>query len=154
MKETNMEHYRGEIGRIIEELPVLNVKIAVVNGEPKPCYKVGACKDCEFKSEPICFLAFIDWLMSEYKPEPVLTAREKGFVECIGDGWITRCEKGLLRWSEDEPEKQEEKGRWLIDFDFENVTLGNNLFPFITWEDEEAWAVADLRKLKVGDTNV
>ena len=74
-KETNMEHFRGEIGRIIEELPVLNVKIEVVNGEPKPCYKVGACKDCEFKSEPSCFLAFTDWLMSEYKPEPVLTER-------------------------------------------------------------------------------
>ena len=87
--------------------------------------------------------------MSKYKPEPVLTAREKGFVECIDGGYIARSEKGLLRWSEDKPEKQDERGRWLVDFELENVTLPSKLFPFITWEDEEPWAVEELRKLKV-----
>lgn len=150
IKETNMEHFRGEIGRIIEELPALNVKIAVVNGEPKPCYKVGACKDCEFKPEPSCFLAFTDWLMSEYKPEPFLTAREKHFVEFAETGWMARDKDGRLDWYKQEPRKNREF--WFPNGD-EYIKAGdicgNGLFSFITWEDEEPWAVSELRKLKV-----
>ena len=149
MKETNMEHFRGEI-----ETACHGIKLK--NGEIYMCHGAAECSDCEFRDMYAglgCQRAIVRWLMSEYKPEPVLTAREKGFVECVDDGWITRCEKGLLRWSEDEPEKQEDRGRWLIDFDFDNVTLNSNLFPFITWEDEEPWAVEELRKLKVEDAD-
>ena len=150
IKETNMEHFRGEIGRIIEELPALNVKIAVVNGEPKPCYKVGACKDCEFKPEPGCFLAFTDWLMSEYKPEPVLTAREKHFVEFAQEGWLARDDDGDLWWYRLKPEKKKEN--WSVGsvaYSFKGILDFEQHFRFITWEDEEPWAVEELRKLKV-----
>lgn len=85
--------------------------------------------------------------MSEYKPEPVLAQREKGFVECIKDGYIARDEDGELFWGDQKPYK--EKASWDMGFNADVAEINRETFPFIKWEDEEPWAVEDLRKLKV-----
>ena len=147
MKETNMEHFRSEI----EEL---KYSFGFINGEIKSC---GGCYwDCEFHPKnredehTVCSPYKLQWLMSEYKPEPVLTQREKGFVECIRHGWIAADEVGSKMWYEDKPKKDKEPNVWLGK---KTVTLNDDYFPFITWEDEEAWSVEDLRKLKVQDAD-
>ena len=142
MKETNMEHYRGEI-----ETACHGIKLK--NGEIYMCHGAAKCSDCEFRDMYAglgCQRAIVRWLMSEYKPEPVLTQREKGFVECIRHGWIAADEVGSKMWYEDKPKKDKEPNVWLGK---KIVTLNDDYFPFITWEDEEPWSVEELRKLKV-----
>ena len=112
------------------------------------CHEI-SCDTCIFGAK--CVPRRIQWLMSPYKPEPVLTAREKGFLECVDDGWISRNKNGVLWWSDVIPQRHKEKEFWLIDFEGENVALNKDCFPFITWEDEEPWSVEELRKLKVAD---
>ena len=90
--------------------------------------------------------------MSEYKPEPVLTAREKGFVECMDDGWIARDKDEYLHWFEEMPRKGEDWWEYCCD-ESGCASLKEYCFPFITWEDEKPWSVADLRKLKALEYN-
>lgn len=152
MKETNMEHFRGAIEAIMKDFEGFGVDID--NSKLIAC-KSGSCERCKFsylnnknKEDP-CAKHKIKWLMSEYKPEPVLTARERGFIECVGKGYISRDKDGALGWSEDKVEKSEADDCWVNGYDRGFATLNRDTFKFITWEDEEPWAVADLRKLKV-----
>ena len=85
--------------------------------------------------------------MSEYKPELVLTAREKHFVEFAQEGWLGRSISNVLYWYKSKPEKG--RGSWSGTVHSFECEVLDNLFSFITWEDEEPWAVEDLRKLKV-----
>ena len=70
MKETNMEHYRGEIEEIMARhkhcLP------AVVDGKPIECEGLRCNKCMLYEATEPCSIHFVKWLMSEYKPEPVL----------------------------------------------------------------------------------
>ena len=152
MKETNMEHFRGAIEAIMKDFEGFGVDID--NSKLIAC-KSGSCERCKFsylnnknKEDP-CAKHKIKWLMSEYKPEPVLTAREKGFVECIDGGWLTRNKDNELVWHDEEPEKSVHGYYWISSAECNIAIVHEEYFPFITWEDEEPWSVEDLRKLKV-----
>lgn len=146
MKETNMEHFRDEIEDIIEssyEQPCL------IDGKLQICNGGMDCCKCEFSGgRGNCGVSFVKWLMSEYKPEPVLTEREKHFVEFAQEGYLARDKDGKIYRHEEKPYKGNEC--WHNDsHKFIGVNKVKNIFPFITWEDEEPWSVEDLRKLKV-----
>lgn len=151
MKETNMEHFRGEaeerkydFGKRKDSSTGKEYFISCTSVNCQRCdFFTGNNMDDDLFN---CMARKTKWLMSEYKPEPVLTQREKGFVECIRRGWIAADEVGSKMWYEDKPKKDKEPNVWLGN---KIVTLNDDYFPFITWEDEEPWAVADLRKLKV-----
>lgn len=156
MKETNMEHYRGEIEAIMKDFEGFGVDID--NSKLIAC-KSGSCERCKFsymnnenKEDP-CAKHKIKWLMSEYNPETVLTEREKHFVEFVQTGYIARDKNGGMWWHEKKPVKN--NGEWQC---FAYTMAMNSkpykygkVFPFITWEDEEPWSVEELRKLKVAD---
>lgn len=151
MKETNMEHYRGEIEAILNEKNV--IAISKLDGsifacKEEECHRC-ICMDSRDNKIIPCDVTLMRWLMSEYKPEPVLTQREKGFVECIGGGWIARNKDGDLIWFEGQPERSHYENIWTEDIDYDQTQLCAMYFPFITWEDEEPWSVESLRKLKV-----
>ena len=74
-------------------------------------------------------------------------------MEFVQTGYIARDKSGGMWWHETKPAK--DNGEWhcfacTVAMNGKPYKYGK-YFPFITWEDEEAWAVADLRKLKVGD---
>lgn len=148
MKETNMEHFRGEIKKALK---ANKGGFATTNGKICVCEELAdvlGCEECDFKP-PHCITDRMKWLMSEYKEEPVLTQREKHFVEFIETGWIARDKDGTIEWHEEKPVKNSVEWRNAMYMHLDRIV--HNLFPFITWEDEEPWAVSDLRKLKVGD---
>ena len=135
-----MEHYRSEIEEI-------GYRFGIFDGKIMDCYEI-SCDTCGF-GKPKCVSSKIEWLMSEYKPELVLTAREKGFLEVIGGGWIARDSDRTLYWSDMEPRRDAKGKDYWFDYESNFSTIDKDCFPFITWEDEEPWAVEDLRKLKV-----
>lgn len=153
MKETNMEHFRGEIEKTRYSFGKQDEYLLPCNGYD--------CEFCDFyagnnmdDSLQGCDARRLRWLMSEYKEEPVLTAREKHFVECINDGFIVRDENPYrLHWFSEKPRKI--LCGWTADSITQieriraNAMFDVDMFPFITWEDEEPWSVEELRKLKV-----
>lgn len=145
MKVTNMEHFRSQIEAVGHDF-------ALTNGKVEKCNR---CAKCEFETKldevwESCTIKRVRWLMSEYKEKPVLTEREKHFVEFAQEGWLARDKDGRLDWYKQEPRKSREF--WFPSSD-EYIKAGdicgNALFLFITWEDEEPWSVEELRKLKV-----
>lgn len=157
MKETNMEHFRSEIEKFLDDSGDFAV---MLDGEVNMCGS-RMCDHCIFsyhhnveKEGVSCRRLQVDWLMSEYKPEPVLTAREKRFVEFLQDGWLARdLRYNCFYWFKEKPTKGNdawycECSTWLL-----HSTLLEGLFPFITWEDEEPWSVEELRKLKALEYN-
>lgn len=155
MKETNMEHYRSEIEAVIEK----GCGFGLFDGEIESCHECRSCgfsdSNNAFDGKHTCSSRRIGWLMSEYKPEPMLTAREKHFVECIEDGWLTKSKANTITWWEKKPSRNGKHGWIVIDTggcvmlqEIHLHTFGD-LFPFITWEDEEPWSVEELRELKV-----
>ena len=147
MKETNMEHYRGEIENA-------KFKFGIVDGKIVACDGMISSK-CDFFHDESCLQSVVKWLMSEYKPEPALTEGEKGFVECVNGGWIVRDREGLLHWCEVEPTRISLgfNEYWKLNTAAGHVALNKKCFPFVAEEDEKPWAVSDLRKLKVGEAD-
>ena len=141
IKETNMEHFKNELEQLVKS----KTPFGVLNGKPEPCHIIG-CSKCEIESGH-CVTGTTAWLMSEYKAEPVLTAREMGFAECIKYGYIARDHEGTLEWYKEKPQKL--YGCWLYSRDQTIIYLNREMFSFISWEDEEPWSVEELRKLKV-----
>lgn len=67
----NIEKYKKEISKLVNEVNSIECSIATVAGIP--CF-AQACKECRKKC--------IDWMYSEYK-EPILTEEEKTIVESM-----------------------------------------------------------------------
>lgn len=144
MKETNMEHYRSEIEATEEN----EFCFGFADGKIFACNEGKCGMRCEFFGG-FCNANRIKWLMSEYKPEPVLTEREKHFVEFVQKGWLARDENNAIFWHGAEPKKHEHSwGNNCLKYARVDI-YDREIFPFITWEDEEPWSVEDLRKLKV-----
>ena len=145
-----MEHYRDEILEAIK----YGATFGLMGGERKTCGSE-RCVNCEFypaDNLQSCTANTMLWMMADYKPEITLTAREKHFVEFVEKGWIARDEDGETVWYLQKPNK--DKYGWKCNCDY--VTLGkfwDGCFNFITWEDEEPWAVSELRKLKTLEYN-
>lgn len=145
-----MEHYRSEIEAVIEK----GCGFGLFDGEIESCHECRSCgfsdSNNAFDGKHTCSSRRIDWLMSEYKPEPVLIAREKHFVEFAQEGWLARDRGGSLYQHRGKPYKKDER-EWSSTEGFLNMSYFDvdALFPFITWEDEEPWSVEELRELKV-----
>jgi hypothetical protein len=148
MKETNMEHYRNKMTEMLEN----KIPFAVIDGELSTCEKVG-CDHCDLRKEIYCADGIVAWMMAEYKEKPTLTAREKHFVEFAETGWLVRDESGNLDWCSHKPYKNHQYKSWDVALYATLIEPLQELFAFITWEDEEPWSVEDLRKLKVLEYN-
>ncbi|MDO4746459.1 MAG: hypothetical protein Q4B18_07870 [Bacillota bacterium] len=159
MKETNMERYRSEIEELVGDTEGSLDGFAVVDGKPKHCMDGTCCNTCDLKKDGDCYTGFIKWLMSEYKPEPVLTAREKHFVEAINNGFIARDKNNNLCWYSVKPLRRIDVPIWKNNRRSFSISISrteifaNDMFPFITWEDEEPWSIERLRELKVQDAD-
>lgn len=138
---TNFEKYKDEILDITKTSWVKVTK----DGKVTACSE--KCGDCAFYYDNVggCRNAFIKWLYAEAKP--ILTAKERAFCEIVGEGYISRDKDGELFYSQsDKPYKDDEI--WVVDCN-DYITLPGDLLEFITWEDEEPWAVKELLKLEV-----
>lgn len=83
------------------------------------------------------------------KSKPKLTKRERAFCELIPDGYIARDKDTDLWWHEYRPIKDGIR-EWAPGGEYINLELFDEIpFMFITWEDDEPWAVEELLKLEV-----
>lgn len=111
------------------------------------------CYDCLFYKSG-CIEERINWSESEYIEKPVISKRDKAFLECLDKQYeyLARDASGELYIYITKPCKQidcwnssvacEVKGQ-------EPLRMFNVDFPIVKWSDEEPWSIEDLKKLEV-----
>ena len=87
--------------------------------------------------------------MEKTQEKPRLTKQERAFVEAINDNfWIARQVDDSLFMFFSEVEKSY-LGCYWYSIIGSVVELKEEMFPFITYDDEKAWSKADLLALEV-----
>lgn len=148
----NKEKYASEIIEIACSGNV--VAVSKVTGKPIGCEN-NSCEDCDRYNDFLCFRKerLKEWAESEYIEKPVISKKDRAFLECIGKGikYITRDMNGGLFIYVIKPHK-------LIDcWGSCGVEPNKSLeffkldFPMIKWSDSEPWLIEDLKKLEVVD---
>lgn len=116
-----------------------------------PCDSI-YCVTCLF-CDTDCKENVKEWAESEYIEKPVISKRDRAFLEYIGTGinYITRDMDGGLFIYISEPHKLIDcwESSWCeSDKSLKFFKLD---FPMVKWEDSEPWLIEDLKKLEVVD---
>lgn len=142
----NKEKYAKEI----MEIACSGDSIAVIkeSGRIVPCnaIKCGLCLfrdyDCKKKTR--------EWAESEYIEKPVISKRDREFLEHINCNYkyIARDMRGGLCVFLGEPRKMNDC--WVSTGEMRNgLKIFNIDFPMIEWGKPEPWLIEDLKKLEV-----
>ena len=149
MKMKNKEKYAKEIVEIVCEGCALAV--SKETGKPNRCGNVG-CEDCmRYTGRPGCAESCLrEWAESEYIEKPVISRRDRAFLECFREcaKWMTRDGDGTISVWDDKPNKSEPFKMWM-NGTYNCVSMFNIDFPMVKWSDSEPWLIEDLKKLEV-----
>ena len=145
----NKEKYAKEI----MEIACSGDRIAITKGSGRivPCCSL-LCSECLFRAND-CRKNIKDWAESEYIEKPVVSKRDKTFLEYIKEEYkyIARDENGKLFAYKSKSCKLERFSSW-VDSGCGGLYLKYNVdFPMVKWEDSEPWLIEDLKKLEVVD---
>lgn len=120
-------------------------------GEMERCMEMH-CTECLFYGKKeTCHTSRRKWLESEYIEKPVISKRDKAFLEYLNANihYIARDMDGSLYVYISKPFK-------IIDcWESAGCEINENLrivdidFPMIKWSDFEPWLIEDLKKLEV-----
>lgn len=110
-----------------------------------------ACLNCEEKIR--------EWVEQEYIEKPVISKRDKAFLDYIKEGYkfVARDKNGKLFVYGSKPYKDKTckcwwGNDWCRDSDSPTLPLNYNVdFPMVKGEDSEPWLIEDLKKLGVVD---
>lgn len=144
----NKEKFEKKIIEIVCEKGAVNKQ----TGELKRCGEV-QCKYCLF-SAGSCEEEMGEWLESEYIEKPVISKRDRAFLDYINANghYIARDLAGVLYVYTDKPFKIIDC--WTID----GLEISESMrkfdidFPMVKWSDDSPWLIEDLKKLEVVDS--
>ncbi len=134
----NWEYYEDELMEFLEKHNFGNV--AIKNGKFECCSDI-SCDECEIRNKGFCSRALIKHLYEEHIEKVKITRLEyellKYFLHDKEYKFVARDKCGALYWYKDKPIK--ESTEWINKAigDSYILSLINNLFQFIKWEDEE-----------------
>lgn len=140
----NAEKYRNEI------LNNYSKGFSIIDSHIDNCESI-ACESCLFSNSKnddgylTCINRKVKWLLSEYKEPVKLTRTECSLLRHVyklNYKYIARDKNGDISLYLDEPDKDILTEIW-HGKEYE-ITLFNNLFPFIKWEDEESTSIKDV----------
>lgn len=144
---TNFTKLSEKLKRFLASADAFAVK---KTGELVYCINTN-CEKCIFneKDGRSCFEKRKEWLDDEYIEIPRLTQREWFFCKAAETGWIARDSTERLYFYPEKPTKKIKTWGLASDLVPIDYFISSNSFEFITWEDEEPWAIEDLLKLEV-----
>lgn len=146
----NKEKFEKEIMEIACKYGAVNER----TGELKGCSET-TCKYCLFRyrSKGSCKEEMKSWLESEYIEKPVISKKDRAFLEYLGKDskYIARDKSEALFTYE----RAIEKGKygWVYDSGALKNLRGFSVdLPMVKWSDSEPWLIEDLKKLEVVDS--
>lgn len=142
----NKEKYEKEIMNIAcngDSIAVIKKsgRIVSCNGT-KCCLCLFRGSDCKEKVR--------DWANSEYIEKPVISKRDRAFLEYLGKElkYIVRSKSDNLMAFQNSAEKREDG--WVIGSGaLKSLKKLNIDFPMVKWSDGKPWLIEDLKKLEV-----
>ena len=143
----NKEKYAKEIMNIA----CSGSRIAIKKGSGRivPCGGL-LCSECLFRAND-CRKNIKDWSESEYIEKPVISKKDRFFLECIDAGikYITRDMDGCLFVYISKPYKQIDCWSSSAYETEKTLRMFNVDFPMVKWKDGKPWLIEDLKKLEV-----
>ncbi len=118
-------------------------------GVVRSCFALICC-ECLFNASRNCDKARANWAESEYVELPVISKRDRAFLDYIDSDlkYIARDCAGVLYVYEYIPHKV--NNMWISDSGTINPMIRFCVrFPMIKWGDDEPWLIEDLKKLEV-----
>lgn len=142
----NKEKYEKEIMNIAcsgDSIAVMKKSGRVVSCNGTKCclclFRGGDCKE-----------KIRDWAESEYIEKPVISKRDRAFLEYLGKElkYIVRSKSDNLMAFQNSAEKREDG--WVIASGaLKSLKKLNIDFPMVKWSDGKPWLIEDLKKLEV-----
>lgn len=143
----NKEKYAKEIVEIA--CNGYSIAISKKTGHVAPCeaYRCADCMFCKYD----CHEKTREWAESEYIEKPVISKRDRAFLEYIDKKftYITRNHDGWIHLFAVEPRK--DKMTWTSGYLSSTLSSLNIDLPMVKWENKEPWLIEDLKKLEVVD---
>lgn len=112
--------------------------------------RVTPCPTCLFLKMDNCYKARRQWAESEYIEKPVISKKDRAFLEYLGKElkYIVRSESDNLMAFQNSAEKREDG--WVIGSGaLKSLQKLNIDFPMVKWSDGKPWLIEDLKKLEV-----
>lgn len=122
-------------------------------GEMERCMEMH-CTECLFYGKKeTCHTSRRKWLESEYIEKPVISKKDRAFLEYLGKDlkYIARDKSEALFTYE----RAIEKGKygWVYDSGVLKNLRGFSVdLPMVKWSDSEPWLIEELKKLEVVDS--
>ena len=111
-----------------------------------------SCGHCLFSGCGDCDMKLAEWTESEYIENPVISKRDRAFLDYIGERaeWMTKdCNGEISVWTT-KPKKSVNFCAWM-DGLYNCLSMSNIDFPMVKWSDAEPWKIEDLKELEVVD---
>ena len=111
------------------------------------------CTTCLFSEMDSCDEARRHWANSEYIEKPVISKRDREFLEYLEESvkYMTRDSDADISVWKNKPDKSEFFKIW-INSTSNCSSMFNIDFPMVKWSDSEPWLIEDLKKLEVVDS--
>ena len=144
----NKEKYAKEI----MDVACSGDSIAIIkkSGRIVPC-NGAICSLCLFRGYD-CNENTREWAESEYIEKPVISKRDRAFLDCLRDRWKYMARDNIsnaVYVFTEIPEKSE-VGHFAYTGEARRISSDFNVvFPIVKWSDEEPWYIEDLKKLEV-----
>lgn len=145
----NKEKYAKEIVEIASK----GSKIAIEKstGKLRPCEGL-LCSGCMFGEIWNCAEATRKWAESEYIEKPVISKRDREFLDYLKDRWKYMARDNISNavYVFTEIPVKSKVGHFVYTGEARRISSDFNVvFPMVKWEDSEPWLIEDLKKLEV-----
>lgn len=121
------------------------------SGEIRRCNEVSCdeCLFCDSHGVDECNKAKKEWAESEYIKKPVISKRDRAFLEYIDKkfDYLARTHNGKIQLFVVEPRK--DKMTWTSGYLSSTFDSLNIDFPMVKLSDDKPWLIEDLKKLEV-----
>lgn len=122
------------------------------SGEIRRCNEISCveCLFCESHGSDECNKMKKEWAESEYIEKPVISKKDRAFLEYIGKElkYIARSKSDNLMAFQNSAEKRGD-GWGIGSGEFKSLKKFNIDFPMVKWSDGKPWLIEDLKKLEV-----
>mgnify|MGYP006928422083 CR=1 FL=1 len=124
-------------------------------GEMERCMEMH-CTECLFYGKKeTCHTSRRKWLESEYIEKPVISKKDRAFLDYLRDRWKYMARDNIsnaVYVFTDIPEKGE-AGHFAYTGEARRISSDFNVvFPMVKWEDDKPWLIEELKKLEVVDS--
>lgn len=144
----NKEKYEKEIMNIAcsgDSIAVMKKRGSVVS-----CNETNCCL-CLFRGDD-CKEKIREWAESEYIEKPVISKRDRMFLDLLKDRWkyMSRDNISNAVYVFTEIPEKSDIGHFAYTGEARRISSDFNVvFPIVKWSDEEPWYIDDLKKLEV-----